>query len=196
MTEPRTDPATGLTSAEVAERVARGQTNAIPNAPTRSVGEIVRGNVFTPINFIVAILAALVIAAGSPKDALFGGVIVANSVIGVVQELRAKKVLDKLRVVNAPRAHVVRDGKVVELQTHELVLDDVVELRTGAQVVADGVVLTHENLEIDESLLTGEADPVVKEDGNEVLSGSAVVAGTGRVVVTKVGAENYAVKLA
>ena len=104
--------------------------------------------------------------------------------------------LDQLRVVNAPRAHVVRDGKVVELQTHELVLDDVVELRTGAQVVADGVVLTHENLEIDESLLTGEADPVVKEDGDEVLSGSAVVAGTGRMVVTKVGAENYAAKLA
>ena len=122
------------------------------------------------------------------------GVIVANSVIGVVQELRAKKVLDQLRVVNAPRAHVVRDGKVVELQTHELVLDDVVELRTGAQVVADGMVLTHENLEIDESLLTGEADPVVKDDGDEVLSGSAVVAGTGRMVVTKVGAENYAVE--
>ena len=90
----------------------------------------------------------------------------------------------------------MRDGKVVELQTHELVQDDVVELRTGAQVVADGVVLTHENLEIDESLLTGEADPVVKEDGNDVLSGSAVVAGTGRMVVTKVGAENYAAKLA
>ncbi len=196
MTEPHTDPATGLTSAEVTERVGRGLTNAIPNAPTRSVGQIVRGNVFSPINLIVAILAALVIAAGSPKDALFGGVIIANSVIGVVQELRAKKVLDTLRVVNAPRAHVVRDGKVVELQTHELVLDDVVELRTGAQVVADGTVLTQENLEIDESLLTGEADPVVKDDGDEVLSGSAVVAGTGRVVVTKVGAENYAVKLA
>ncbi len=196
MTEPRTDPATGLTSAQVAERVARGQTNAIPNAPTRSIGQIVRGNVFSPINLIVAILAALVIAAGSAKDALFGGVIIANSVIGVVQELRAKKVLDKLRVVNAPKAQAVRDGTVVELQTHELVLDDVVELRTGAQVVADGVVLTHENLEIDESLLTGEADPVVKDDGDEVLSGSAVVAGTGRVVVTKVGAENYAVKLA
>jgi cation-transporting ATPase E len=196
VTETHTDPATGLTTADVADRVSKGQTNVVPNAPTRTVGQIIRGNVFSPINLIVAILAALVIAAGSPKDALFGGVIVANSVIGVVQELRAKKVLDKLRVVNAPRAHVVRDGKVVELQTHELVLDDVVELRTGAQVVADGVVLTHENLEIDESLLTGEADPVVKDDGDEVLSGSAVVAGTGRVVVTKVGAENYAVKLA
>ena len=168
----------------------------MPNAPTRSVGQIVRGNVFSPINLIVAILAALVIAAGSPKDALFGGVIVANSVIGVVQELRAKRVLDQLRVVNAPRAQAVRDGKVTELQVHELVLDDVVELRTGAQVVADGLVLTNENLEIDESLLTGEADPVVKGDGDDVLSGSAVVAGTGRMVVTKVGADNYAVKLA
>jgi cation-transporting ATPase E len=196
VTELQIDAARGLTSADVAERVERGQTNAVPNAPTRSVAQIIRGNVFTPINLIVAILAALVIAAGSAKDALFGGIIVANSVIGVVQELRAKKVLDKLRVVNAPKAHVVRDGKVVELQTHELVLDDVVELRTGAQVVADGVVLTSENLEIDESLLTGEADPVVKQGGDEVLSGSAVVAGTGRVVVNKVGAENYAVKLA
>ncbi len=196
MTEPSTDPAIGLTASEVADRVAKGQTNLVPNAPTRSVSEIVRGNVLTPINLIVAILAALVILAGSPKDALFAGVIVANSVIGVVQELRAKKVLDQLRVVNAPRAHAVRDGKVVELQTHELVLDDVVELRTGAQVVADGTVLTHENLEIDESLLTGEADPVVKDAGDEVLSGSAVVAGTGRMVVTKVGAENYAAKLA
>ena len=190
------DPATGLTGAEVADRVSRGLTNLVPNAPTRSVGQIVRGNVFSPINLIVAILAALVIAAGSPKDALFGGVIVANSVIGVVQELRAKRVLDRLRVVNAPRAHAVRDGKVTELQVHELVLDDIVELRTGAQVVADGLVLTSENLEIDESLLTGEADPVVKDDGDDVLSGSAVVAGTGRMVVTKVGAENYAVKLA
>ncbi|MGZ4793398.1 MAG: HAD-IC family P-type ATPase [Ilumatobacteraceae bacterium] len=196
MTEHRPDPTTGLSSAEVAERVARGLTNTVPSAPTRTVGQIVRGNVFTPINLIVAILAALVIVAGSPKDALFGGVIVANSVIGVVQELRAKGVLDQLRVVNAPRAQVVRDGQVAELQVPELVLDDVVELRAGAQVVADGIVLTHDNLEIDESLLTGEADPVVKADGDDALSGSAVVAGTGRMVVTKVGAENYAAKLA
>ena len=196
MTETTTDPNTGLSAADVAERVANGLTNAIPSAPTRTVGQIIRGNVLTPINAVIGILAALVIAAGSPKDALFGGVIVANSVIGVVQELRAKKVLDQLSVVNAPRAHVVRDGVVSELQVHELVQDDVVELRAGAQVVADGTVLTSENLEIDESLLTGEADPVVKVGGADVLSGSAVVAGTGRMVVTKVGAENYAVKLA
>lgn len=196
MTQQTTDPAAGLSAAEVADRVAKGLNNAVPEAPTRTIGQIVRGNVLTPINLVVGILAALVIVAGSPKDALFGGVIVANSVIGVVQELRAKKVLDQLSVVSAPRAHAVRDGAVVELKVHELVLDDVVELRGGAQVVADGVMLTSENLEIDESLLTGEADPVVKGPGEEVLSGSAVVAGTGRMMVTKVGAENYAVKLA
>ncbi|HSB85926.1 MAG TPA: HAD-IC family P-type ATPase, partial [Ilumatobacteraceae bacterium] len=196
MTEHRPDPSTGLTSAEVADRVQRGLTNAVPSAPTRTVGQIVRGNVFAPINLIVGILAALVIIAGSPKDALFGGVIVANSIIGVVQELRAKRVLDRLSVISAPKAHVVRDGDVDELRVHELVLDDVVELRAGAQVVADGSVLAAENLEIDESLLTGEADPVVASEGDEVLSGSVVVAGTGRMVVTKVGAENYAVKLA
>ncbi|MBI5090011.1 MAG: cation-translocating P-type ATPase, partial [Actinobacteria bacterium] len=181
---------------EVADRVARGLVNEVPPAPTRSVRQIVTGNVLTPINLVVGILAALVIAAGSPKDALFGGVIVANSVIGVVQELRAKKVLDSLSVINAPHARVVRDGEVREVQVHELVLDDVVELRIGAQVVADGEVLSQDSLEIDESLLTGEADPVDKNVGDEVLSGSAVVAGTGRVRVTKVGADNYAAKLA
>jgi cation-transporting ATPase E len=191
-----TNPATGLTAAEVAERVARGLTNAVPEAPTRTVSQIIRGNVFTPVNAVVGILAALVVVAGSPKNALFGGVIVANSVIGVVQELRAKSVLDKLSVINAPRARAVRDGEVVELQVHELVLDDVVELRAGAQVVADGTILTRDNLEVDESLLTGEADPVVKAPGDPMLSGSAVVAGTGRMVVDKVGAENYAAKLA
>ena len=191
-----TDPVRGLSSADVDERVAKGLSNAVPSTPTRTVGQIIRGNVFTPINAVIGILATLVIAAGSVKDALFGGVIVANSVIGVVQELRAKKVLDELRVVSAPRAHVVRDGTVLDVQLHELVLDDLVELRAGAQVVADGVVVVSENLEIDESLLTGEADPVVKFADAEVLSGSAVVAGTGRMVVTKVGAENYAVKLA
>ena len=195
-TRPISDSTVGLTAAEVADRVARGETNAIPAAPTRTVGQIVRANVLTPINLIIAVLAALVIAAGSPKNALFAGVIVANSIIGVVQELRAKRVLDALSVINAPRAHVVRDGQTHELQVHELVLDDVVELRTGAQVVADGVVLTDDNLEIDEALLTGEADPIVKSPGDELLSGSAVVAGTGRMVITKVGAENYAAKLA
>ena len=191
-----TDPRTGLTAAEVADRVAKGLANTVPSAPTRTFGQIVRGNVFAPINLVVGILAALVILAGSPKDALFAGVIVANSVIGVFQEVRAKRVLEQLSVISAPRARAVRDGEVRELQVQELVQDDVVELRAGAQVVADGVVLTHDNLEIDESLLTGEADPIVKTTDDDVLSGSAVVAGTGRMMITKVGAENYAAKLA
>ena len=190
------DPAVGLTDAEVADRVARGLSNTVPDAPTRTIGQIVRGNVFTPINLVVAVLAALVLVAGSPKDALFAGVIVANSVIGIVQEVRAKRVLDRLSVISAPKAHAVRNGAIVELQVHQLVLDDIVELRAGSQVVADGDVIAGENLEIDESLLTGEADAVVKSPGDGVLSGSAVVAGTGRMQVTKVGAENYAVRLA
>jgi cation-transporting P-type ATPase E len=193
---PQPSAADGLTEQQVVERVARGETNVVPDAPTRTIGQIVRGNVFTPVNFIVGVLAALVFLAGSPKDALFGGIIVANSIIGVVQELRAKKVLDSLSVVNAPRAHVVRGGQVREVALHELVLDDVIELRSGMQVVADGAVLQADNLEIDESLLTGEADPVVKADGDEVLSGSAVVAGGGRIRLTRVGADNYAAKLA
>jgi cation-transporting ATPase E len=193
---PTVDARTGLSSADVADRVARGLTNDVPTAPTRTVSQIVRANVFTPINAVVGILAALVLAAGSPKDALFGGVIVFNSVIGVVQELRAKRVLDRLRVVSAPRAHVLRDGVVRDVEVHELVLDDVIEVRPGSQLVADGSVLTADSLEIDESLLTGEADPVDKSPGDEVLSGSAVVAGSGRVQVTKVGADNYAARLA
>ncbi|MBI4883412.1 MAG: HAD-IC family P-type ATPase [Actinobacteria bacterium] len=195
-TSAMTDPATGLTAVEVAERVAARLTNAVPAAPTRTVAQIIRANVLAPINIVVGILATLVIVAGSPKDALFGGVIVANSVIGVVQELRAKRVLDQLSVLSAPKARAVRDGAVIELGVSELVLDDVVELRAGAQVVADGSMLISENIEIDESHLTGEAEPVTKNGGDEVLSGSAVVAGTGRMLVTKVGAENYAVKLA
>lgn len=191
-----TAPPTGLTAIEVVDRVARGLANTVPRAPTRTVGQIVRANVLTPINLVIGILAALVIAAGSPKDALFGGVIIANSVIGIVQELRAKKTLDRLRVISAPRAHVLRDGVISEVQVHELVLDDVVELRAGAQVVADGEVLTSDRLEIDESLLTGESDPIMKDTGAPVLSGSAVVAGTGFVRVTSVGAENYAARLA
>jgi cation-transporting ATPase E len=191
-----TDPRHGLTTDEVAARIAAGLVNTVPEAPTRTIGQIVRGNVFAPINLVVGILAALVIVAGSPKDALFAGVIVANSVIGVVQELRAKAVLDRLSVINAPRAHAVRDGAIVELHVHELVRDDIVELRAGAQIVADGTIVEHDHLEVDESLLTGESDPLTKVLGDGVLSGSAVIAGTGRMMVTKVGAENYAARLA
>lgn len=190
------DPATGLTAAAVADRRARGLVNDVPAAPTRTVLGILRGNIITPVNITIAVLAGLVIAAGSPKDALFSGVIVANSVIGIVQELRAKRALDRLSVLNAPRARVVRDGDVIDLHATELVLDDIIELRSGDQVVADGEIVVDDRLEVDESLLTGEADPVPRTAGDTVLSGSAVVAGTGRMTVTKIGADHYAARLA
>lgn len=188
--------ARGLSAAEVAERTARGEVNEVPRAPSRTVGEILRANVLTRFNALIALLVAIVLAAGAPQDALFGGVIVANSIIGIIQELRAKRILDQLAVLSAPVAHVVRDGEVTDMAVHEIVLDDVLDLRPGHQVVADGVVLTTDALEIDESLLTGEADPETKHPGDELLSGSFVVTGSGRARVTKVGADAYAVKLA
>jgi cation-transporting P-type ATPase E len=190
------DPARGLTQAEVAQRVAAGQVNDVPEAPSRTLSQIVKGNLFTRFNFLMVSLAAVVIVAGSYGDALFLGVVVANTLIGIVQELRAKQTLDKLAVLNAPKARVVRDGEVHDMQVREIVLDDVIDLRTGLQVTADAVVRTADNLEVDESLLTGEADPVVKEPGDQLLSGSFIVAGRGRAQVVHIGKESYAAQLA
>ena len=125
---------------------------------------------------------------GEPQDALFGIVLVANALIGIVQEFRAKRTLDSLAVLSAPKARVVRDGHLDEIAVEDVVLDDLLELRTGDQVPADGVVRSADGLEIDESLLTGESDPVDKPVDAEVLSGSIVVAGAGRFQATAVGA--------
>jgi cation-transporting ATPase E len=187
---------TGLSASEVADRVRRGLVNAVPPAPSRTVGEILRANIFTRFNLLMGILLAIVLACRAWKDALFGFVIVANSLIGIVQELRAKRTLDRLAVLSAPKALVVRDGDVVTLGIDELVLDDVMDLRPGNQIVADGVVLRGESMEVDESLLTGESDPVTKEPGDDLMSGSFVVAGSGRARISKVGADAYAARLA
>jgi cation-transporting ATPase E len=192
----RPDPAVGLSAAEVAERVAAGEVNAVPDSPSRTVGEIVRANVFTRFNALMTALAVAVLVAGSPRDALFFGVVIANTLIGSIQELRAKRTLDRLAVLSAPKAHVVRNGEVAELGVHEIVLDDVLDLRPGQQVSADGEVLTETSLEVDESLLTGESDAVAKQSGDPLLSGSFIVAGRGRARVTKVGADAYAARLA
>lgn len=186
----------GLSAADVADRVRRGLTNDVPEAPSRTISEIIRANLFTRFNALIGSLFAVVMVCGAYRDGLFGGVVVANTLIGIIQELRAKRTLDHLTVVNAPKVHAVRDGEVVALSVHELVLDDVIDLLPGQQVVADAVVLTCSNLELDESLLTGEADPVVKAEGDELLSGSFVVAGNARARVAKVGADAYAAKLA
>ncbi|XVV07655.1 HAD-IC family P-type ATPase [Actinosynnema sp. CA-248983] len=188
--------ADGLTRAQVAERVAAGRTNAVGARTSRSAAQIVRANVITPFNGLLATLFVLVLLTGHWQNGLFGLVIVANTAIGVVQELRAKRTLDRLAVLNAPHARVVREGLVTEVEVAEVVADDLIELRTGDQVVADGALTTSTGLEIDESLLTGESDPVAKDAGDEVRSGSIVVAGSGRFVATGVGADAYATRLA
>ncbi len=138
----------------------------------------------------------MIIIFGNIRDGLFGLVLIANTFIGIVQELRAKWTLDRLSVLSAPKARVIREGRVSEVALGEVVLDDLLELQTGDQVVADGVALTSENLEVDESLLTGESAPVVKKPGDQVFSGSFVTAGAGRFRTTAVGADAYARKLA
>jgi cation-transporting ATPase E len=187
---------TGLTAPEVAERIAAGKVNDVPARSSRSVGEIVRANLFTRINAIVGVLLVMILAVGPLQDALFGGVIIANTLIGVIQELRAKRTLDRLAIVGAARPVVRRDGYAVEVAASEIVLDDLVEIGAGDKIVVDGVVAEAEHLEVDESLLTGESDPVVKHPGDQVLSGSFVVSGAGSFTATKVGREAYAARLA
>ena len=189
------NPARGLNSEQVAERVAAGRTNRVPDAPVRTLPQILRANVFSPVNGIMLALYAAILVAGFPKDGLFVGVVVSNAVIGVAQEIRAKRELDKLAVLSAPKARVVRDGEVFEVGVSEVVADEVLELIPGDQVVVDGVVLATSGLEADESLLTGEADPIEKEPGDELLSGSFVAAGSGRYQATRIGAESYASSL-
>ncbi|MGQ4266816.1 HAD-IC family P-type ATPase [Nocardiopsis changdeensis] len=186
----------GLSLSQVSERVAAGRTNDVPVRASRTVAQIIRGNVFTRINAMIAVLFAIIAVIGPVQDGLFAMVILINTLIGIVQELRAKRTLDKLAIVNAARPRVVREGAVVRVSAQEIVLDEVLEVGVGDQIVVDGAVTWSGGLEVDESLLTGEADPVVKKPGDTVMSGSFVVAGTGRFRATKVGRHAYAARLA
>ncbi len=188
-------PARGLTSAEVAERIANGQTNKVVNSAGRTTGQIIFANVFTLFNLIVGALFVLMVIVGPLQDAVFGLVAIANTLIGTIQELRAKRSLERLALIGRPTVRAWRDGAIVELQPEDVVLDDVLELSSGTQAVVDGTVIEFDALEVDESLLTGEADPVVKRDGDQVMSGSFAVAGSGSIRVTAVGADAYAAKL-
>jgi cation-transporting P-type ATPase E len=189
-------PPAGLSSAEVEVRRARGQVNSGAEQTSRSVAEILRANILTRFNLILGSLLAVILAVGAPQDALFGIVLVANALIGIGQELRAKITLDRLAVLSAPRVEVVRDGVTQHIAVADLVADDLVSLRAGDQLVADGVVTASANLEADESLLTGESDPVDKQAGDQLLSGSFVVAGSGGYRASGVGDDAYARKLA
>ncbi|WCS17569.1 cation-translocating P-type ATPase [Mycobacterium marinum] len=188
--------AIGLTDAEVAARLAEGKSNDIPERATRSVAQIVRANVFTRINAILGVLLLIVLATGSVINGMFGLLIIANSIIGMIQELRAKQTLDNLAILGQAKPLVRRQSGARTMSPSEVVLDDVIELGPGDQVVVDGEVLEQDNLEIDESLLTGEADSIAKHVGEQVMSGSFVVAGSGAYRATEVGHEAYAAKLA
>lgn len=185
----------GLSEAEVRERIARGKTNQVKDKTSRSLASIIWANVFNRFNAILGVLAVIVIIIGPLRDALFGLVLVFNTLIGIVQELRAKRTLDRLSLLSAPRARVVRDGETVEVSREDIVLDELLELQAGDQVLVDGTVLVSGGLEVDESLLTGESVPVVKRPGDGLLSGSFVSAGSGRFRATAVGEEAYAQKL-
>jgi cation-transporting ATPase E len=187
--------ANGLSSDQAAERVELGLTNAQNNDSSRSFASILRANLFTLFNSVVGICFFTLLILGQWKDALFGTIVILNILIGVVQEYRSKRALDRLAVMNAPLARVRRDGHSLELPVSEVVLDDLLELRAGDQVVADAVVLNCQNLELDESLLTGESDAVEKVELSEVMAGSGVAAGKGLARVIRVGSETYASKL-
>ena len=185
----------GLSAGEVEERVAAGLVNSAPDSHTRSLGDIVRANVLTPFNAVLGVLLGVILVVGPIHDALFGVVLVANSLTGIVQEMRAKRTLDRLSLLNAPVARVIRDGATVEIPVEGVVRDDLVEIGPGDQVVADGVGVAEDELELNEALLTGESDPVSKGAGDTVLSGTFVAAGTGVYRATAVGSEAYATSL-
>lgn len=186
----------GLSQAEVNERLQSGQVNRAAQHDSRPFWQIIRVNVFTRFNALLGSLWAIVLVVGPWQDALFGGVLVANSLIGILQELRAKRTLNRLALLGQVKARVIRAGQTVLIAALDIVLDDLLDIAPGDQVVVDGVVVTARGLEIDESLLSGEAEPVTKLPGEQMLSGSFAVAGSGCYRATKVGASAYAHRLA
>jgi len=187
--------ARGLTAAEVAQRRAAGQSNDVPSPTSRSYGDIVKANVFTLFNIVLGLLLVAILAVREYRDALFGIVLVLNALIGIIQEGRSKRTLDQLTLLSAPTVRVRRDGEVGEVTNAEVVLGDVILLAPGDQITVDGRVLDAAGLDVDESLLTGEADPVDKAEGDDVKSGSFVAAGSGTIEATAVGAASYAYQL-
>ena len=188
-------PAQGLTTAEVEARRAAGQGNELPPRSGRTTGEIIRANVFTRINGLLGVLFVAVMLTGSWINGAFGLLIIANSFIGIVQELRAKRTLDSLAVVGEAHPTVRRDGTEQRVDQDAVVLGDIIVVTPGEQIVVDGEVTEAGYLEMDESLLTGESDAVPKKPGDAVLSGSFVASGTGSYRATKVGKDSYAAKL-
>lgn len=180
----------GLTDDQVRDRINRGLINEQVDSNTRTVGQIVASNVFTYFNLVFAVLAGLLILVGSFKNLTFLPIIIGNTLIGIVQELRSKKVLDKLNMLNAPHTKAIRNGREVMVDSIDLVQDDVVVFEAGNQIPADAIVIEG-NVSVNESLLTGEADEVAKAEGDQLMSGSFIVSGTCKARLDKVGKESY-----
>ena len=188
--------AQGLSFKQVAHARAADETNEFDNSSSRSIVAILRANVFTIFNAILASAMVVVLAVGSWQDAVFGFVLLLNTLTGTIAELRAKRALDNLAVLAAPTAHVIRDGEAKDIEVSQVVLGELLELRSGDQVPADGQVLSSNGCEIDESILTGESVAVRKHENDQVLSGTTVIGGSARIRVTAVGEHSYANRLA
>lgn len=190
--EPAAD--TGLTRAQLKERMEKGWSNAPVDSPSKTTKEIITSNVFTYFNLIFLVIAVLLILVGAFRDLTFLPVIICNTLIGIIQEIRSKKVLDNLSVLNAPKATVVRDGKMQTVPAEQAVLDDVVKFQAGNQICADATVIDGE-VQVNESLLTGESDEITKKPGDTLMSGSFVVSGSCLGRLEQVGADSYISKL-
>ena len=187
-------PDTGLTSGQAEMRRSQGLSNIPPDPPSKSVSEIIAGNVFTYFNLIFVILALLIVYTGSYRDLTFMPIIIANTLLGIIQELRSKRVLDKLTVMNAPTTCVIRDGREVSVLSRDLVLDDIAVFRAGDQITADSSVIDG-RVSVNEALLTGESDEISKLPGDTLMSGSFIVSGECRARLDKVGADSYISRL-
>ncbi len=195
LTTPASSSPKGLTQAQVEERIRQGKVNDLPLRNTKSTKDIIKDNVLTLFNLFNLVIALLILWVGAYKNLTFMVVIIANVLIGIIQEIRSKRAVEKLSVISMPRAVVVRDGKQAEIPVEALVLDDMTLLVSGRQVCADSVVSQGE-LEVNESLLTGESDPIIKRPGDHLLSGSYVISGRAYAQVEHVGADNYATQIA
>ena len=194
MNEEKTNLNTGLTAAQVKQKIEAGEINKAVDDQFKTNKQIIAENLFTYFNLIFLVLSLLLIFVGAYKDLTFLPVIVLNTVIGIVQEIRAKKILNKLNVMNATDIGALRDGKEVQVPIEELVKGDIVLLKTGDQIPADGQVVKG-NIRVNESLLTGEADEISKDVGDELMSGSFVVSGSAYMQLEEVGKNSYISKL-
>ncbi len=193
-TKPSSEQLHGLTDAEVRQRIEQGLVNHNSDIKSKSIKRIVLENLITPFNILNFVLAVLILIVGSYKNLLFMGVIICNIFIGTVQEIRAKKTIDKLSLIAEPKAHVIRNGIKQEIAIHDIVMDDITFLGAGNQVCSDAVVIEGE-CEVNESLLTGESEPVLKRPGDHLLSGSFIISGNCHARVEHVGKDNYAAQI-